>query len=372
MPVGTEPANGWEVLGTWLVRDATLAALVSGSTYDLGVTGSAVVLADAGVAVLTIPLLQAGLSPRDDLLADLTDDGERIAVLDWTGGLHARASARRLDEARAALTQPSNGPTTPPQTGSSDSTQAWGAPVGTWPPPVQSGGGRVVRGHRAGQAGTKVCPQCAENVKAAALVCRFCGYRFAVAAASPGVASTATAVGAVQGDLLCPDCGRPNPNPDRFCGGCGFDFDPPDAADWAETEYSPGGRLLQLSGPEWLVVVGGILVAVGTVLPWATVTNSLISRSIGGFDVTGSDAALVLILGAVIAIPRPWLPHWFRGGWSLSDVALGLIAIGLAYLEASSLRPTGFRHGDQRRSRSLGCRAGRRARDGGWRGEVAG
>jgi hypothetical protein len=27
-------------------------------------------------------------------------------------------------------------------------------------------------------AGTKACPQCAEQIKAAALVCRFCGYSF--------------------------------------------------------------------------------------------------------------------------------------------------------------------------------------------------
>src|SRR5215211_5498917 len=29
-----------------------------------------------------------------------------------------------------------------------------------------------------GRDGTKICPECAEEVKAAAHVCRFCGYRF--------------------------------------------------------------------------------------------------------------------------------------------------------------------------------------------------
>jgi uncharacterized protein UPF0547 len=38
----------------------------------------------------------------------------------------------------------------------------------------------TVFGLRVGEAGaaTKVCPDCAERVKAAARVCRFCGYRF--------------------------------------------------------------------------------------------------------------------------------------------------------------------------------------------------
>jgi Uncharacterised protein family UPF0547 len=34
------------------------------------------------------------------------------------------------------------------------------------------------RVQREEQAGQKTCPQCAEQVKVAAKVCRFCGYRF--------------------------------------------------------------------------------------------------------------------------------------------------------------------------------------------------
>lgn len=39
--------------------------------------------------------------------------------------------------------------------------------------------------------GEKVCPQCAETVKAAALVCRFCGHRFDGSIASEAAASAA-------------------------------------------------------------------------------------------------------------------------------------------------------------------------------------
>ena len=40
-------------------------------------------------------------------------------------------------------------------------------------------------------AGTKVCPQCAEEVKAAARICRFCGYEFDPLASGSGPVRTA-------------------------------------------------------------------------------------------------------------------------------------------------------------------------------------
>jgi hypothetical protein len=47
------------------------------------------------------------------------------------------------------------------------------------------------------RAPTKVCPQCAEDVRAAAVVCRYCGFRFE-SASSPAEAAQATAVNAAS------------------------------------------------------------------------------------------------------------------------------------------------------------------------------
>jgi Uncharacterised protein family UPF0547 len=46
-----------------------------------------------------------------------------------------------------------------------------------------------------GKADTKTCPECAEEVKAAAHVCRFCGYRFDGATGAPSPRSESILAG---------------------------------------------------------------------------------------------------------------------------------------------------------------------------------
>lgn len=99
-------------------------------------------------------------------------------------------------------------------------------------------------------------------------------------------------------------------------------------------------RSTSLNAAELLVVVGGVLAAIGAFLPWATLSSGFLSRSIGGMDVTGSDAVVVLAAGLLTAIPWPWLP-WEAPARPGVSILLGLILLALTYLETSTLRPTG-------------------------------
>jgi hypothetical protein len=109
------------------------------------------------------------------------------------------------------------------------------------------------------------------------------------------------------------------------------------------TSYEEGQgtvkRIGDLTGPEVLITVGGILAVFGAFMSWATVTNGLVTYSVAGMDVQGGYAVLALILGVVTAIPSSWLP-WPTAG-PYVDVIAGVALIGVAIYEGANLYPTG-------------------------------
>ena len=78
----------------------------------------------------------------------------------------------------------------------------------------------------------------------------------------------------------------------------------------------------------WWVVVGGLLVAAGSLLPWATVSTLLGSVSISGID-AGGDGVFTLVIGTVVAGVGGLIA---TEGWTLNrGVRLVLwVAVGMA------------------------------------------
>jgi len=96
----------------------------------------------------------------------------------------------------------------------------------------------------AGGADTKRCPICAERVKAAALICRFCGHDFRADAAA--VAPAAGDAGAAPWQTPAPAPGE-TPAPGRTpAPGQIPTATPPRAAEWGQWGASPG---VQTAGP---------------------------------------------------------------------------------------------------------------------------
>jgi hypothetical protein len=86
-----------------------------------------------------------------------------------------------------------------------------------------------------------------------------------------------------------------------------------------------------------VILLGGVLFAVGSFLPWATASSAFGSASKSGME--GGDGMITVFLGVVIALlgltrlQRPGLP-----GNRLTMVLLGAIAIGVAVFEGSNIQ----------------------------------
>jgi hypothetical protein len=84
----------------------------------------------------------------------------------------------------------------------------------------------------------------------------------------------------------------------------------------------------------WLLVAGGVLVAIGSVLPWVTVATEQGNITRVGID-GRSDALLSFVLGR-FGVDSPGDAPWDDG---LLTVVLGLLLTGLGVVAAIAARP---------------------------------
>jgi hypothetical protein len=102
--------------------------------------------------------------------------------------------------------------------------------------------------------------------------------------------------------------------------------------------YRPGGSAVpnSLNITAVVILLGGVLFAVGSFLPWATASSAFASASKSGME--GGDGMITVFLGIVIALlglmrlQRPGLP-----GSRAAMVLLGVIALGLAIFEGANI-----------------------------------
>ncbi len=133
----------------------------------------------------------------------------------------------------------------------------------------------------------------------------------------------------------CPNCGKQREGAMRFCSSCGHDFwaaaagaaSAPMATSTAPPPAPVGAppQASEASGvplPTILVLGGGVLLVVGSFLPWATASTVFGSLSRSGVD--GGDGWITTIIGALILL---------FGAMTLRQASRGLnllIAVGAA------------------------------------------
>ena len=143
-----------------------------------------------------------------------------------------------------------------------------------------------------------------------------------------------------QAPAFCPRCGAQATLGARFCPSCGLDFSaattgaPATAPQPGFVTPVPAGRTVgAMNGPALGMLAGGIVVIVGSFMPWLTATAAFvgtISRSGidgGGDGIFTAIAGGLLALGGVARAMRSGSPRTARVLGVLSSVVAALIGV---------------------------------------------
>ena len=103
---------------------------------------------------------------------------------------------------------------------------------------------------------------------------------------------------------FCPNCGKPRQGALRFCSSCGFDYAMSEASTSAAGVVVPAeaaASTTSMRPASIAVVAGGLLIAIGSFLPWVTASTIFGSISRSGVD-RGGDGYITLAAGGLIAL----------------------------------------------------------------------
>ena len=130
---------------------------------------------------------------------------------------------------------------------------------------------------------------------------------------------------------FCPKCGTARPEGAAFCPKCGAQFEGPDpeaAPQSGVASPAPGGT----NGPALGMIAGGIILAVGSLMPWLTATAAFVGTiSRNGVD-GGGDGLVTVIAGGCVALGG--VARAMRSRWSQTARALGGLGSAVAAIVA--------------------------------------
>jgi hypothetical protein len=127
---------------------------------------------------------------------------------------------------------------------------------------------------------------------------------------------------------FCPKCGAARPEGAAFCPKCGEHFEGPDL------ETPPqSGVVSSTNTPALGMIAGGIILAVGSLMPWLTATAAFVGTvSRNGID-GGGDGLVTLVAGGCVAlggVARVMRSRWSqfaRGLGGLASAGAGVVAV---------------------------------------------